>query len=377
MKKENIYKLLYAISIFLIVIFFIRLGMDYYNYYNFNNSAPFYVHILERGLEFIIPSIIVFLVGFFYKRYKNNKNNKIILIVVISIVVLLLGSTLAYLLITNKGKENEFITMDNIDIEYVEGSSIRNNDLQLPMNEDEVLKYAPKHEFSVRNNNNKEVYLSFKLTNLNIDKEIYSDGNLRYSLYHNNEKIGVGSFEAYDEKTKELILLTNIKQDASAEESYQLYIWIRDNGGNQNHFLNMNLNGKIKVEGYDKELPTLASAILGKNNKNVITDTPDFSKASVSQEYYDTLPETSSDSTVLSKSKAMVETGGLYKDTDSDGDTYYYRGYVENNYISFAGILWRILRINGDGTIRIITDDKIGESKYNEDKTIEKYEGYT
>ena len=117
-------------------------------------------------------------------------------------MIILIGSTLAYLIVTNKGNDKDYITMDNIDIEYVDGSSIRNNDLQIPMNEDEVLKYAPKHEFSVRNNNNKEIYLRFKLTNLNIDKEIYSDSNLRYSLYHNDEKIGVGSFEAYDEKQK-------------------------------------------------------------------------------------------------------------------------------------------------------------------------------
>ena len=61
-------------------------------------------------------------------------------------MILLIGSTLAYLIISNKGRENEFVTMDNIDIEYVDGVSIRNNDLQIPMNEDEVLKYAPKHD---------------------------------------------------------------------------------------------------------------------------------------------------------------------------------------------------------------------------------------
>ncbi len=325
------------------------------------------------------------------KNNKKKRNSKIILIVIISIMVLLIGSTLAYLIVTNKGNDKDYITMDNIDIEYVDGESIRNNDLQIPMNEDEVLKYAPKHEFSVRNNNNKEVYLRFKLTNLNIDKEIYSDSNLRYSLYHNDDKIGGGSFEAYDEKTKELILLTNIKQNASSEENYQLYIWIRDNGGNQNHFLNMNLDGKIKVEGYDKELPTLASAILGKNNKNVITETPDFSKVAVSQEYYDTLPESGITSDDTTKVNAVVE-NGLYSDFDDDGETYYYRGHIENNYVKIPGLKWtnddeyhkkgedmlfRIVRINGDGTIRIIADSSIGKSEFNKEYNEEKYVGYT
>lgn len=72
MKKENIYKFLYAVSIFLIIIFFIRLGIDYLNYDIYNNSAPFYAYIIERVVEFIVPSIILFIVGIFCKeKYKN------------------------------------------------------------------------------------------------------------------------------------------------------------------------------------------------------------------------------------------------------------------------------------------------------------------
>ena len=72
MKKENIYKFLYGISIFLIIAFVIILVIDYFKYDPYNNSAPFYVCILERGLEFILPSIIVFVVGIFCKKkYKK------------------------------------------------------------------------------------------------------------------------------------------------------------------------------------------------------------------------------------------------------------------------------------------------------------------
>ena len=63
MKKENIYKFLYAVCIFLFVGFTIRLGVDYFKYDNINNSAPFYTFIIERVVEFILPSIIVFIVA--------------------------------------------------------------------------------------------------------------------------------------------------------------------------------------------------------------------------------------------------------------------------------------------------------------------------
>ena len=49
-------------------------------------------------------------------------------------------------------------------------------------------------------------------------------------------------------------------------------------------------------------------------------------------------------------------TVGIYETTDNLGTSYYYRGDVENNYVKFAGYYWRIIRINGDGSIRIIYD---------------------
>ena len=45
---------------------------------------------------------------------------------------------------------------------------------------------------------------------------------------------------------------------------------------------------------------------------------------------------------------------GLYMMEDEFGESYYYRGAVVDNYVEFAGGIWRIIRINGDGTVRII-----------------------
>ncbi len=47
---------------------------------------------------------------------------------------------------------------------------------------------------------------------------------------------------------------------------------------------------------------------------------------------------------------------GLYESEDDDGLTYFFRGSVNNNYLQFAGKMWRIIRINGNGSIRIIYD---------------------
>ena len=74
---------------------------------------------------------------------------------------------------------------------------------------------------------------------------------------------------------------------------------------------------------------------------------------------------------------------GIYEDEDEDGPTYYWRGDVDNNYLMFAGYAWRIVRINGDGTLRIVYDgmqpgDKgdIGMSKWTNKENDNGYIGY-
>lgn len=73
MNKEKIYKFLYGISIFLIIVFVIMLVIDYFYYDIRNNSAPFYAFILVRILEFLIPSILIFIIAKIVKK-KYGKN---------------------------------------------------------------------------------------------------------------------------------------------------------------------------------------------------------------------------------------------------------------------------------------------------------------
>ena len=70
---------------------------------------------------------------------------------------------------------------------------------------------------------------------------------------------------------------------------------------------------------------------------------------------------------------------GLYytsTNTEDNKVTYYFRGAVENNYVSFANNTWRIVRINEDGTVRLIKQDSIGTSKFNSSSNDAAYVGY-
>ena len=103
------------------------------------------------------------------------------------------------------------------------------------------------------------------------------------------------------------------------------------------HNYSATTNTRTKCTLYFNKTAKTAKTALG--NIEVNTYTPDFTKSACD------------DSTCESHEKGIFET------TDYDGNpTYYYRGSVENNYVKFAGFYWRIVRINSNGSIRMIYD---------------------
>ncbi|MBQ6687236.1 MAG: hypothetical protein IJN03_01785 [Bacilli bacterium] len=129
------------------------------------------------------------------------------------------------------------------------------------------------------------------------------------------------------------------------------------------------LNGKEKCTMYFNELGALAKAIIA--NSTIVETTPNFDTS------------------------AHEANTNLYKAEDDLGTSYYFRGGSTNNYVKFGfnsnndSMYWRIIRINGDGTIRMIYDGtspiangvahtaSIASTAYNGDADDTKYVGYT
>ncbi len=120
---------------------------------------------------------------------------------------------------------------------------------------------------------------------------------------------------------------------------------------------------------FNKTAKTVKTAL---GNIEVNSYTPDFTKSA------------------CDNSKCESHEKGIYETTDTDGKpTYYYRGSVENNYVKFAGYYWRIIRINSNGSIRIIydgtsahangessADRQYGTSQFNPNNNNNMYVGY-
>ena len=50
---------------------------------------------------------------------------------------------------------------------------------------------------------------------------------------------------------------------------------------------------------------------------------------------------------------------------DDYGTSYYYRGSVANNYVLFGGYYWRIIRLNGDGSVRLLYAGETSDAEGN------------
>lgn len=59
-----------------------------------------------------------------------------------------------------------------------------------------------------------------------------------------------------------------------------------------------------------------------------------------------------------------INQAGLTSINDNKGISYYYKSDQENNYVLLKDQLYRIVRINGDGSIRLILNDNITSSVY-------------
>ena len=73
MKKKNIHKFLFIISALLILGFAIHTIVDAYRYDSMLTSFPFYAFVIVHAVEYLLPSLIVFIAALIVKKKFANK----------------------------------------------------------------------------------------------------------------------------------------------------------------------------------------------------------------------------------------------------------------------------------------------------------------
>ena len=193
-----------------------------------------------------------------------------------------------------------------------------------PSNDIEVngslsINYVDGKSFDITKNNK----IKFSISNSSEDVQYYNivflkiRGDGSYKILYNDTLINEGVLNTKDE-----VATDSISIDALETKIYTLEI-----NSNEN-----NLKGVVSVRTSKGKQENFASTIL-KNNP--------FSDNS--------LTKVGSD--------AGVENEGLIKSSDDIGVSYFFRGNITSNYVSINDVLWRIVRINGDGTVRLVLND--------------------
>ncbi len=176
--------------------------------------------------------------------------------------------------------------------------------------------------FSVTNNDNNQKYYYIQLTDVyakDVSYELTSSNDLEIS---NSLKSDIISNQIVINGNETVNYILKFKSDSNDEYS-----------------------GTIQVGLKNDENDTFADLILT-NNK--VSDTPLSGIGTVA-----------------------LEDEGLLKTEDDLGVAYYFRGNVTNNNVLFAGLNWKIVKINGDGSVKLVLDGILDEiTKYYDSVTL-------
>ncbi len=223
-----------------------------------------------------------------------------------------------------------------------------------PITDEDGLKQTP-FTFTIKNNCNSyvKVYITIdstyrESTSTSYLKDNYMKVNISPKGTTTGKSVILGSQTLTDlENNKKSYIIVSTGLKANEEKSYDLRIWM-DSAVTTEQGLNKTWLGKIVVVSNAAEEPapngwyeagsgTLLAALRDSNTLKTPITTPGAAISTASE--------------------------ALLASTEDDyGTSYYFRGAVKNNYVQFANKCWRIVRVGGDGFVKLIlhNDNKAG-----------------
>lgn len=258
------------------------------------------------------------------------KNKKILVYSLVLLLVLsIIGISYAYFNTKISGNTNakDFTAKSKvIKIEYSDGTEklISNDNLFKPGS-------IIEKKFTVTNTGEKDldfvVYLE-KVTNT-----FNRINDIMYELYDNSDNLLIsGVFPKSD-----YIIPYNNSIKMNESQSYVLKV----------KYLNSEEN---QIEDSGKQIDARVSFKDGNFlSSNVIAN----SKSSKNGTIYSETPLTKPAVEISTETEKTLSVT-----SDDYGNSYYFRGNPVDNYVDFAGMCWRIVRINGDGSIKLILEDQ-------------------
>ena len=255
---------------------------------------------------------------------------------ILCVIAAISGGTLAWYTWQSSNNTTVSFTVGGVDVTFDAGSDITSSKLR-PVSTKEVgVEKGYAIEKTITASSPVTAYLNLYLTLETLPNGLKEESFI-WEIYKGTDLVGKGNFKNNNQGDK--ITIASNQKIESATSTYKLYIWIDGtNFANPETMQNQTFKFVLNADASDQE-PALAT--LTKLGLSVSDGTPDFNKTAQAS---------------CSDESNCETTNGIYEAEDDLGTSYYFRGAVENNYVKFAGYYWRIIRINGDGTIRMIYD---------------------
>jgi len=276
---------------------------------------------------------------------ENEKKKRTILYGLLVTVLVLIGVTYAYYRITKTQTNSNVIgTRTCLNTTLTEETSEIVLSDAFPISDEDGLKQSP-FTFTLTNNCDSYVKVTIALvseyrtsTNTAYLKDNYVKSNLSTKGTNDGSSVILStlSLGEVDTNTQGYVLKTTGLKNKEAK-SFDLRLWLDSETTNEQG-LNKTWKGKIVVSVVAAEyVPTFAETILANNEVKAPITTPGAAISTADEAEF-----------------ASTE--------DDYGTSYYFRGAVTNNYVEFANKCWRIVRVGGDGSVKIIlhNDNKAG-----------------
>ena len=279
---------------------------------------------------------------------KDNKKLKIYISILITIIIIAGVSYAYFFLRKEQTNENIIGTRTCLNSSLTEQNTEISLTDAFPISDEDGLKQTP-FTFSVTNNCDTYVKLTITLENENREStstEFLKDNLIKVNLSPKGETTSsnllLGSQTLVDiESSRKGYKLTTTGLKGNETKEFDLRTWM-DSSTTLDEGLGKTWLGKIIiiVDAEEEPVPapngwyeandgTLLAAI--KNNNTVTT------------------PTTTPGAEISSSTEAL-----LASTQDDYGTSYYFRGAVENNYVEYANMCWRIVRVTGDGSIKLV-----------------------
>ena len=268
---------------------------------------------------------------------EKEKKKRTILYGLLVTVLVLIGVTYAYYRITKTQTNSNVIgTRTCLDTTLTEETSEIVLSDAFPISDEDGLKQSP-FTFTLTNNCDSYVKVTIALvseyrtsTNTSYLKDNYVKSNLSTKGTNDGSSVILSTLPLgeVDTNTEGYVLKTTGLKNKEAK-SFDLRLWLDSETTNEQG-LNKTWKGKIVISVVAAEyVPTLSEAILANNEVKAPITTPG---AAIS----------------------TADEAELASTEDDYGTSYYFRGAVTNNYVEFANKCWRIVRVGGDGSVKLI-----------------------